>query len=167
MNAITFRSVVLLIFISMHATARSDEANLCSSDEVIIASCQLKEKRNKILSFCASADNKKVNYRFGLKENIELSAGFSSSDSLSRWVDAATYTVYFGFRRGKYSYVFGVPQETLGAKAFLDVAKGDRNIMSVECMDNSFGDKMLRSDVIQDLEDELIRDSYFVFPPTQ
>lgn len=94
-----------------------------------------------MLSFCASSDKKKVSYRFGFNSEVELDTVFSIQVPLSRWVDVVTYTVYFGFRGGRYSYVFGVPQETLEAKAFLDVAKDDKDVMTAECTDNYFGEK--------------------------
>lgn len=51
----------------------------------------------------------------------ELDIKFSARKQMFRWVDLNTYTTFFGFNRGGYSYVFGVPQETLGATAFLEV----------------------------------------------
>ena len=122
-------------------------------------------RKNRVLSFCASADKKIVNYRFGLSSKVELDAVFSSEAPLSRWVDTATYTVYLGFRRAKYSYVFGVPQETLGARAFLDVAKDNKDLMSAECTDNSFWEKDLGTEAIKEVENEFVRSNSFIFPP--
>ena len=165
MKRIEFRVVVFLVLLCIHTVSRGAETNLCTSDEVMIASCHLNEKKSRILSFCASANKKIVNYRFGSSSRVELNVTFSSEAPLSRWVDAATYTVYLGFRRGKYSYVFGVPQETLGAKAFLDVAKDNKDLMSAECTDNSFGEKDLGSEAIHEVADEFVRSNDFLFPP--
>lgn len=154
------------VFFGMHVTSCGAETSLCTSDEVMIASCHLKEKKNRTLSFCASSDKKKVSYRFGSNSKVELDTVFSIEGPLSRWVDVVTYTVYFGFRHGRYSYVFGVPQETLGAKAFLDVARDNKNVMSAECTDNSFGEKSLSSEAILEVEDGSIRNNKFLFPPS-
>jgi hypothetical protein len=142
----------------------SAESTLCSLDEVVIASCHISAK-NKIVSFCSSSDREKISYRFGVVSKIELEAVFSNNIPLSRWVDVATYTVYLGFKRREYNYVFGVPQETLGAKAFLDVTKGSESIMSAVCTDNSFGEKNLINTAIRDMEDESVRSNGFLFPP--
>jgi hypothetical protein len=162
MKNIGLSVIIFIAFSAVHPISKGAEATLCSSDEVVIASCHLNERSNRIVSFCASAD--KINYRFGSSSKMELIAVFSSEDRLSRWVDRATYTVYLGFERAKYSYVFGVPQETLGAKAFLDVSKHHKNLMSAECTDNSFGEKDLVSQVIQEVEDNFVRDNGFIFP---
>ncbi|MCK1792054.1 hypothetical protein [Pseudomonas violetae] len=165
MKSFELKVVVFLIFSGIHTISHGAETTLCTTDEVMIASCHLNEKKNRILSFCSSADKKVVSYRFGLISKVELDAVFSSEAPLSRWVDTATYTVYLGFRRAKYSYVFGVPQETLGAKAFLDVAKDNKDLMSAECTDNSFGEKDLGSEAIHEVEDEFVRSNGFIFPP--
>lgn len=165
MKVLKWKAIVFFVFFGMHMISYGAEISLCTSDEVMIASCNLNEKKNRVLSFCASPDKKIVNYRFGFSSKIELDAVFSSEAPLSRWVDVATYTVYLGFRRGKYSYVFGVPQETLGAKAFLDVARDNKDVISAECTDNSFGEKNLSSKAIQDVEDESVRNNGFLFPP--
>lgn len=167
MKIFLWKIVFVFVFFSCRQVSYGAEENLCTLDEVLIASCHLSEKKKRIISFCASADKNLVSYRFGLGSAVELDAVFSNEVPLSRWMDIATYTVYFGFRRGGYSYVFGVPQETLGAKAFLDVERGNKNVMSVDCTDNSFGEKNLNSKAIQDVEDESVRGNGFLFPPVQ
>lgn len=47
-------------------------------------------------------------------------------NKLKRWLDLGTYTTYFGFNKGGYSYVLGVPEEKPGAVAFLDVKKMEK-----------------------------------------
>lgn len=165
MNVLKWKVIVFFVFFGVHMISCGSEASLCASDEVMIASCHLNEKKHRVLSFCASPDKRTVSYRFGISSKIELNAVFSNESPLSRWVDVANYTVYLGFRRGKYSYVFGVPQETLGAKAFLDVARDYKDVMNVECTNNSFGEKRLTSKAIQDIEDENVRSNGFLFPP--
>lgn len=157
--------VLLFVFSGASVTLRGAEVSFCKSGEVMVASCNLNEKRNRMISFCADVTKQVISYRFGLSSGVEIDSVFVSEKPLSRWVDAATYTVYLGFRRGGYSYVFGVPQETLGAKAFLKVARDNKNIMNSECTDNSFGEKGFGSEAIQEVSDELVREHCFTFPP--
>jgi len=157
---------IFLVFLCVNVVAYGAEESLCNPDEILVASCRLNEKKDRYLSFCASVDKKTVTYRFGTESKIELDAIFSSNTPMFRWVDNATYTTYFGFRLAEYAYIFGVPQETLGAKAFLEVTKRNRPLMSRECTNNSFGEKELNSDAIQEVKDNVVRDSKFLFPPS-
>lgn len=131
----------------------------------MVASCKLDENKNRTLSFCASADRETMLYRFGTRPTIELMKSFSSENPVFRWIDTATHTIYFGFRSSGYAYVFGVPQETLGAKAFLDVTNLNRPVMTHTCTGNSFGRKSIVSEAIKDIDDNLVRGSGFIFPP--
>jgi hypothetical protein len=146
-------------------SANESKEDLCGFGEVVVASCNSGEIKNRLLSFCGSADNKTIFYRFGTRSTIELIKAFSSKNPVFRWVDAATYTTYFGFRSSGYAYVFGVPQETLGAKAFLEVTSLNRPVMSRTCTDNSYGRKSIVSEAIKEVEDSEVRESGFLFPP--
>ena len=146
-------------------SANESKDDLCEPDEIMVASCRLDEKKNRILSFCASADSKTIFYRFGTGSTVELMKNFSSENPVFRWIDAATYTTYFGFRSSEYAYVFGVPQETLGAKAFLEVTSLNRSVMSRTCTDNSFGRKSIVSEAVREIEDSVVRGADFLFPP--
>jgi hypothetical protein len=165
MNLAKLVLCTILIFVFREAGAKESKDDLCEPDEIMIASCNLDEKINRTLSFCASTDNKKILYRFGTKSTIELIKGFSSENPVFRWIDTTTYTTYFGFRSSGYAYAFGVPQETLGAKAFLDVTNLNRPVMTHTCTGNSFGRKSIVSEAIKDIDDNLVRGSGFIFPP--
>lgn len=158
-----FISTLLSLF--LNTAVHASEETLCKAKEIMIASCQLDETKTRILSFCSTADKNKVVYRFGKKTNLELKVAFSGANRMWRWLDAATYTTYFGFRKGIYGYSFGVPQETYGAKAFLDITKGGELIRSQNCIDNSFGEKHLLSEAIHDVTDGSVRNNNFLFPP--
>ncbi|WP_139199074.1 hypothetical protein [Pseudomonas panipatensis] len=145
--------------------AYGNEINLCAVDEVVIASCQLDEVKHRVLSICYKNNGKNVFYRFGRKENVELFVSFSREKRISRWIDFGTYTTYFGFRRGRYSYVLGIPEESYGARAFVKIKKDEEKVMSRNCIANSFGEKLMRSPLIEDVEDEVVRRSDFIFPP--
>lgn len=166
MKKLELRDLAFFTFLGVHIDASGTETSLCTSDEVIVASCHLNEKKSRIISFCASTDKKIINYRFGLQSKIELDVSFSGDAQLSRWVDIATYTVNFGFRHGEgYSYIFGIPQEALGAKAFLEVARNDEELVGIECINSSFGEKNLTSEAVREVEDERVRNNNFLFPP--
>lgn len=165
MKAMKLSFITITTLVGIYSASSSAEPNLCTSTEVEIASCELNEKKSRNLSFCADIDNKTISYRFGSRTKKELNIVFSSQAPLSRWVDTATYTVYFGFRRGEYSYVLGIPQETFGAKAFLIVTKNNKTLTDTECTDNSFGEKNWDSDSIQDVDDASVRNNDFLFPP--
>lgn len=152
---------VVLSLVWLDSLAAEVGENLCSKKEIVVASCGV---GRKILSFCSNQDGSVVAYRYGVKTKIELGVIFSPKNPLSRWVDAATYTTYLGFRRGKYSYSFGIPQETLGAKAFLDISRSGSLVSSQLCTGNSAGKKNLIGDAIVEVDDNVVRDGGFIFP---
>lgn len=149
------------------AEAVGDERGLCSAAEINVASCET--TKGKFASICA-AQGGLVYYKFGSYSRVELDVEFSAKKTIFRWVDLNTYITFFGFNRGGYSYVFGVPQETLGATAFLIVRKAGERFSYDEtftCISNSFGEKNLRSKAIHDVEDESVRRGGFLFPPSE
>jgi hypothetical protein len=156
---------IVPFFLSQISFAGEADPHLCRDREIKIAGCQLAETKARLLSFCATSDRKTIFYRFGSRSNLEMEQIFTSENPLHRWVDKATYTTYLGFRVSAYSYVFGVPQETIGARAFIGVEKNQEEIMSRLCTQNSFGEKQLRSKVIREADDENIRNNNFIFPP--
>ncbi|OQR29573.1 hypothetical protein BWR59_19075 [Pseudomonas sp. Bc-h] len=155
--------VALLISLCVAAQATADEANLCIREETYIGGCHLAEKKSRLLSFCTQGRN--VIYRIGSEKKLEMEYVFSKEKPLTRWVDKATYTTYFGFRSGRYGYSFGVPQQTFGARAFLEVTLGNQTVMSRRCTQNSFGKDDLESEAIREADDAKIRISGFIFPP--
>ncbi|MBL0455615.1 hypothetical protein JD499_00020 [Aeromonas enteropelogenes] len=158
---------ILLITVSASyvISANGNEINLCKSDEIEIAACQIDEPKERLISFCLDKKRDVVNYRFGKKKSMELTTKFTNENQLQRWTDVGTYTVYLGFKRGEYSYSFGIPQETINAKAFLSIKrKGERLGHDKLCVGNSFGDKNISSNAIIDIDDEDVRNSSFDFP---
>ncbi|WP_223515943.1 hypothetical protein [Pseudomonas sp. GL-R-26] len=155
----------LLFVCCVSANVYACEVDLCKADEMVIASCRLSEAKGRVVSFCASANKKTISYRVGSNSDLEMNIQFSNKKPVSRWLDVGTYTTYFGFRRAAYSYVLGVPQESLGARAFLEVAKNDKILTSVDCVDNSYGEKNIDSEAIINVQDDLVRSNGFLFPP--
>lgn len=146
-----------LSLLSICSVVYGAEGDLCVSDEIMIASCRLDEKQGRVISLCSGGELGTVNYRIGTKSNVELDVAFTRTVPISRWVDVATYTTYFGFKRSGYAYVFGVPQETMGARAFLEVNRQGALGKSYTCIDNSYGEKELKSPAIVEVEDDAVR----------
>ncbi len=150
------------------AMASSDHQNLCKLDEIEVASCSLAHRNKKTASMCANLKKGSISYYFGTKEKIELDAEFTYNRKIYRWLDTTTHTTFLGFNREGYSYIFGVPQETLGATAFFYIKKSNFPIdfNSPElCTQNSFGEKSLVLEAISDVDDRTVRESNFLFPP--
>lgn len=139
-------------------------ANECASNEILIASCTLSGKVERIAAFCANLKDDTVKYRFTKGGETELVVGFNHQNKLRRWVDLGTYTTYLGFSRSDYSYILSVPEEKPGVVAQLDVKKNNKIIISKQCDFNSFGEERLKMNSIEDIPDNLVRDSGFKFP---
>lgn len=139
--------------------------SLCKTTEVAVVSCQVDEPQGRMLSICHSNETQKVHYRIGIQDNINSSKEFTKHDPLLRWVDSSAYTTYFGFEKGEKYYSIGVPQETQGAKVFMDISneKG-QELYSLSCVTNSFEQKILTSPAIIDLSDEEVYKQGVNFP---
>lgn len=161
-------TTLILLSASSLVVAKSNDESLCGERDVEVASCLLPGKGRRVVSICANEKNSGVAYYFGTKNKIEFRVNFSSQRKLYRWQDKETYVVFFGFNKNGYSYVFGVPQETLGARAFL-LKKKSEDLLDFSapkfCVSNSFGNKNLISVAIGDVSDSAVRDKEFAFPP--
>lgn len=155
------KKTILIVLLMSAFNAYSDE---CNVGEVLVASCVLPGKTQRVAVFCANKKNNTVYYFFRKGAVKNLTVNFNVSSKLKRWLDQGTYTTYFGFKRGGYSYVLGVPEESPGALAFLDVKKDGVTITSKECNENSFGEKDIKSNAIEDVPDSSVRDNGFKFP---
>ncbi len=149
----------LFLMYSLHSNA--DE---CGLDEIMIASCALKGNTHRTASFCVNEKKGYLYYSFKRNKKEELRVNFSQDRKLKRWVDQWTDTTYFGFSRGEYDYVLGVPEEKLDAVAFLDVKKNGDSLVLNSCISNSFGSKDVKSSSIEDVSDSSVRDNNLKFP---
>ena len=166
--------IIFVMGLILSTIVRADEPTLCEKQEVSVVSCGIKGKQQKIVSICAVIDSKTpdknfIEYRFGTKKNIQLSYKVTrqtTDQKLYRWVDKVTYTTYFGFNKGEFSYSVGVPEERFGALTFVSVKKNGNDISNLECKTNSFGEKKLNSSLIVDVSDDFLRSNKnLVFPP--
>lgn len=150
----------------MQSTAKNSLVHKgCDVDEVFIASCEISGAEKKVAMFFASNKNT-ARYVFKKVDtnSIELEVNFDAKNKLKRWLDLGTYTTYLGFNKGSYSYVLGIPEEKPGVVAFLDIKKNGKTISSKECLSNSFGEKNIKSDSVEDVLDSSVRDNNFRFP---
>lgn len=138
-------------------------AGKCNTDEKLVAFCDLAGEPKRSAAICAN-EKQGVSYYFKQGNTVELKVDFNSNRKLKRWVDLGTYTVYFGFNNGVYSYTLGVPEERPGALAFMDVKKEGITISSHECSSNSFGETNIKSNSIENVSDSSVRDNGFKFP---
>ncbi|MBH3346332.1 hypothetical protein I5O09_21640 [Pseudomonas parafulva] len=160
-----FKSFLFLALIFFDLSAIGATESLCSLGRDVIFTCLLDDGKGGVVSLCKGSAPLTVDYLQGTDKGIESKTVFRRDEPIFRWVDAATYTTYFGFKRAGSSYVFGDPQETFGAKAFLELSKSGGQVETVRCHDKSFGDKEFDSPAISDVPDEVVRGSGFEFPP--
>ncbi|CRY56867.1 Uncharacterised protein [Yersinia intermedia] len=153
-----------LLFIFLLVPVYQTYAAECNSDETMIASCSLPGKIQRVAAFCTNEKTDTLYYVFKKGGNIELKVDFNTSRKLKRWVDQWTYTTYFGFSQGKYDYVLGVPEEKPNAMAFLNIKKDGESISITNCNSNSFGEKDIKSNSIDDVSDSSVRNNGFKFP---
>ena len=159
---------MLQLTLSFPLPAKAGEKILCATTEINIASCET--TTGEYVSICAHRGGNAY-YRFGSRSKNEQDFEFSKDKQIFRWLDSNTYITFFGFDHGNLSYVFGVPQETLGATAFLVVREKRERFTYNEtftCTSNSFGDKKFKSQAVLDIDDDLVRcGDEIIFPPLE
>lgn len=153
-----------IVFICAVMLVPHSFADECNADEIMVASCNLPGKVQRLAVFCAKKNNDTVRYSFKKNNVTELSIDFSSKNKMKRWVDLGTYSTYLGFNKGAYSYVLIVPEERLDAVALLQISKNGGKISTRRCGSNSFGEKHIKRRSIEDVPDENVRDHGFKFP---
>ncbi|VEA64678.1 Uncharacterised protein [Serratia plymuthica] len=153
-----------LFFILAITASFHSYANECKPGETLIASCNFSGKAIRAAVFCANEKNDTIRYTFSKGSTSELNVNFDTQNKLKRWVDLGTYTTYLGFNRGEYSYVLRVPEEKPGAVALLDVKKNGDTISTKRCESNSFGEKNIKMNSIDDVADSSVRNNEFKFP---
>lgn len=139
-------------------------ATECRTGETLIASCSLPGTTARVADFCINKKTNSIYYAFSKGGRVELKVDFNENEKLKRWVDKWTYTTYFGFSQGKYDYILGVPEEKPGAVAFLKIKKDGESLSTKSCNANSFGEKNVVSNKIEDVPDANVRDNGFKFP---
>ncbi len=147
-----------LFIFSFHSCASE-----CNFNETLLASCDF-SKGGRIAVFCASTDKSESRYFLRNDGFIELEVKFNDENKLKRWLDLGTYTTYFGFNKGIYSYVLGVPEERPDVVALFYIKRNGRLISTKKCEFNSFGEKNFKNNSIDDVLDTVVRNNGFKFP---
>ena len=162
MKTAYFFYLAILVSWTTSESLRAEDESLCVSGETMIATCQI-ERNKTTMSICA-ADGDKVVYRSGTPEKLDPVIEFTQASPLTRWVDLGTYTTYFGYRAGEYAYILGVPEEKYGAIAFFSLTERNKRLDTIDCADNSFGEKRYLSRAIKDIDDEFARANKSTLP---
>jgi len=144
--------------------AGQSNASECNVGETIVASCDLPGKVKSTATLCSNGKSGDLYYVFKSNGIIQLKVDFSTGRKIKRWVDKWTYTTYFGFSQGRYDYILIVPEEKPNAVAFLNVKKDGIYVSMKKCSSNSFGEKDIQSDKVEDFLDSSVRDNGFKFP---
>ncbi|WP_367109212.1 hypothetical protein [uncultured Psychrobacter sp.] len=142
-----------------------EASSLCQKTEVALVSCQMDEPQQRMLAICHAKDLPEVYYRLGTHDKVDQGVTFTVQNPLLRWIDSSAYTTYFGFKDSDQYYNIGVPQETHGAKVFMDIFdQQGQEVANLSCINNSFVDKTLASPAIIDLDDKEIYKHGVNFP---
>lgn len=134
--------------------------SLCLEQENIVASCQLNEVKKRKISICYSSLKEKAFYRIGKDiNNLEMTKEFTKNEPLIRWLNLGTYTTYFGFKNGTYYYQIA-DSDRVGQKPFLTVTdKSGKELLDKTCSDISEGNKKFKSNVIVDVDNDVVLNS--------
>ncbi|MEA4322545.1 hypothetical protein VBQ77_24515 [Klebsiella pneumoniae] len=136
-----FLAGVFCFFLSAGALAA--EQNMAK-----IITCSLPGEGGKEASFFIDNITKEINYGFKRDGKTELKVVFNEGNKLRRTKDSKMGVTYYGFKRGKYSYVIDVIEgsEKNEYTMSFDIKKNGKIIQSSDCLPNSF-----RSDSIINL----------------
>lgn len=146
-----------MLFFSAVATAT--EQNVTK-----IISCSLPGEGGKEVSFFIDNVTKEIIYGFKKDGKIELSIVFNEGNKLKRFKDNKMGVIYYGFNRGKYSYVIDIidGSEKNEYSMSFDIKKNQKTIQSSDCLANSFRSDSIMSDYIIDIP--YMNDKEFSFP---
>ena len=132
---------VALIALTTNVFAEEDNNSLCEIDEQVIFTCQVNS--GKIISYCASNDLNNhdgyVQYRFGLKRDIELTLpdDFSHPKNIKTLFykkiknRANEYLYSLSINNGSYRYVAW--QNPSSAESGIRVLRGKSTVKSYNC----------------------------------
>jgi len=118
-----------------------------------IITCSLPGEGVKEVSFFVDNITKEINYNFKRDGTVELSVIFNEANKLRRTKDNEMGVTYYGFKRGKYSYVINVIdgfEKNEYTMSFV-ILKNERIIQSRDCLPSSFRSDDIVSDNIVDI----------------
>lgn len=129
-----------------------------------IITCSLLGDGGKEASFFIDNITKEINYSFKRNGKTELKVVFNEGNKLRRTKDSKMGVTYYGFNRGKYSYVIDVIEgsEKNEYTMLFDIKKNGKIIQSSDCLPNSFRSDSIISDYIVDIP--YVNEERFNFP---
>lgn len=151
-----FLAGVFYFFLS--AGAMAAEQNVTK-----IITCSLPGEGGKEVSFFIDNITKEINYYFKRDGKTELSVVFNEGNKLRRIKDSKMGVTYYGFKRGKYSYIIDVidGSEKNEYTMSFDIKKDEKIIQSRDCLPNSFRSDSIISDYIIDIP--YVNEKSFIF----
>lgn len=143
---IVFLAGVLCFFLS--AGSMATKQNVTN-----IITCSLPGEGAKEVLFFIDNITKEINYNFKRDGKVELNVIFNEANKLMRTKDNEMGITYYGFKRGKYSYVINVIDgaENNEYTMSFDILKNERIIQSRDCLPSSFRSDDIVSGYIVDI----------------
>ena len=133
-------------------------------NETEFISCSLQGKSSAKVLLSINNVTKEISYIFKKSGKTELSVVFNNENKLKRLTDNKVGVTYYGFNRGKYSYVIdiinGAEQEEYSMS--FDIKKNNKVIQSSDCLPGSFRIDNIKSNYITDVP--YADDDDFIFP---
>ena len=135
-----------------------------SKESTKIITCSLPGEGDKEASFFIDNITKEINYSFEKNGKTELKVVFNEGNKLRRTKDSKMRITYYGFKRGKYSYVINVIEgsERNEYTMSFDIKKNGRVIQSSDCLPSSFRSDSIISKYILDIP--YMNEERFNFP---
>lgn len=151
-----FGGVLCLV---LSAGAIASEQNM---DKIIY--CLLPGGVDREVLFSIDNVTKEINYAFKKAGKTELSVAFNEGNKLKRLTDSNVGVTYYGFKRGKYSYVIDIINgyEKEEYTMSFDIKKNNKVIHSSDCLPGSFRSDSIKNNYIVDVL--YVDDNDFIFP---
>jgi hypothetical protein len=126
--------------------------------------CSLPGGLGREVSFSIDNVTKEINYIFKKAGKIELNVAFNEENKLKRLTDSKMGVTYYGFNRGKYSYVIDIinGDEKEEYTMSFDIKKNNKVIQSSDCLQGSFRSDSIKNNYIVDVP--YVSDNDFIFP---
>ena len=116
-------------------------------------SCSLPGNNSRQAIFTLDNSSQKISYEFIRSGKVELKVLFNEQNNLLRLYDHNMGVLYYGFKKGQYSYVLmiinGVEKEEYSMS--FDVKKNNKVIQSSDCLPSSFRSNDIKSRFIREV----------------
>lgn len=142
---------VLSLVVSVFLYSGVSFASIAKTTQFI--SCSLPGKNSRHVIFTLDNSSQKISYEFIRNGKVELKVLFNEQNNLLRLYDHNMGVLYYGFKRGQYSYVLMVINgaEKEECSMSFDVKKDNKVIQSSDCLPSSFSSSDVKSKFIRDV----------------